>query len=806
MMRDVRFALRVLKKNPVFTAAAVLTLALGIGLNATIFSIFDAMALRPVALPGSTRALTMYQDIRGDIHRNVIGGPGLFSFPEYVDYRDNNHVFTGLAAYMPEFRALVDADVKPVQGQLTTCNFFPVLGVSPAMGRGFLPNECDAADGGPVIVLSDAFWRSHFGGDPRILGRTIKLNRIPLTVIGIAPAGFTGTEVVAASYWVPISMQWSLFGHSDPTPFTAQDDMAWLTLIGRLQPGGSEEQARADLGVIAARRDAQFKNRVTTVSVGEPNMFGRQDKRRAILAVGSVFMAAVALVLLIACANIANLMLARASARQREIAVRLAIGASRGQLIRQLLIESLLIAAAGGVLGTAVSFSSARALVGILLRTPDIDPLTIPIAPDARVFLYALLLVLMAACVFGLMPALHATRPDLTRTLKEGTDGSGSRSRLRGTLVGTQVAVSTVLLVTAGLLLRGLAHARTADPGFNLDQTTTMSFDLRAEGYRQPRAIAFHHKLDALLTTIPGVIASVQATGAPLAGRHYFSSFSKPGEARARQMEYNVVSPGFFATVGIPIVRGRDFATTDETGEYAIVSEAAANAFWPGEDPLGKKIRAERIYTIVGVARDAQVSELGVAHAPFIYLSRSDADALEMGTVIVRSSAPLATVGAALRAGALAEDRDLHLRVAPLRDNMRGYIDASRMLAGLSGTLAALALVLASIGIYGTVAFTVARRTREIGIRIALGAAGHHVIAEVTRHAIRTVAVGAGIGLSICLLVTRVLERVLFGVSALDAAAFVGVPVLLFTVALVATVIPARRAVGVDPMVALRAE
>jgi hypothetical protein len=333
-----------------------------------------------------------------------------------------------------------------------------------------------------------------------------------------------------------------------------------------------------------------------------------------------------------------------------------------------------------------------------------------------------------------------------------------------------------------------------------------MSFDLRAEGYRQPRAIAFHHKVDALLKTIPGVIASVQAAGAPLGGRHYFSSFSRPGETRARQMEYNVVSPGFFATVGIPIVRGRDFATSEESGEYAIVSEAAASAFWPGEDPLGKKIHAEHTYTIIGVARDAQVSELGVAHAPFIYLSRSNADALEMGTVVVRSSAPLTTVGAALRAGVLAEDRDLHLRIAPLRDNMRGYIDASRMLAGLSGTLAALALALASIGIYGTVAFTVARRTREIGIRIALGAAGHHVIAEVTRHAIRTVAVGSGVGLLICLLVTRVLERVLFGVSALDAAAFLGVQVVLFTVALVATVIPARRAVGVDPMVALRAE
>jgi putative ABC transport system permease protein len=805
-MHDVRYALRGLRRNPGFTVAAILTLSLGIGLNTTIFSIFDALALRPLRLPGSAPAVTLYQDMRGDFTRGMMGGPSLFSYPEYLDYQENNHVFSSITAYTPEFRALVDADVKPVSGQLAACNFFAVLGVAPAMGRGFLPNECAAVDAGPVIVLSDAFWRSHFGADRNVLGRTIKVNRIPFTVVGVAPPGFTGTEVEAASYWVPTSMQWALSGRSDPRPIQTQPDMAWLTLIGRMKPGISMAQARADLAVIAARRDGQYKNRVTTLTVTEPNMFGRKDKRRAIFAVGAVFLVAVGMVLLIACANIANLFLARATARQREIAIRLAMGASRARLVRQLVVESLLIAAAGGVLGTAVSFASARALVAAVLRTPDVGALTIPVAADFRVFAYAFLLVLVAAAVFGLAPALQATRPDLNSTLKEGSDGSGSRSRLRGTLVAVQVAVSMILLVTAGLLLRGLSHAETIDPGFVLDQATTMTFDLHAEGYGPERAIALQRRLEELTRTLPGFVAAARATTAPLAGRHYFSVFGVQGAARSHQLQYNIVSSGFFSTVGIPLVRGRDFTRAEMNGQYAIVTEAAARALWPGQDPLGRILKGQHAYTVIGVARDAQVSELGADHEPYLYLAASDSDAAEMGTVIVRSTAPQPIVAAALRAGALAADRDLHLKIAPLRDNIRSYIDASRILASLSSALAALALLLASIGIYGTVAFSVARRTREIGIRMALGADSRHVIGAVTRQAMKTVLIGGAIGLVICSLVTRVLERVLFGVSTLDVAAFAGVPLLLLSVALMATLIPARRAVRVDPIIALRSE
>ena len=806
MMRDVRYALRVLVKNPGFTTAAVLTLALGIGANAAIFSIFDAMALRPVQLPGVTKTVKIYQDMRGEFERSVIGGPSLFSYPEYADYRDHNHVFTELTAFAPEFRALVDADVKPVEGQLAACNYFAVIGVPPALGRGFLPNECAATDAGPVVVLSDAFWRSHFAADPKVLGRTMKLNRIPLTIIGVAPAGFTGTEIMSASYWVPLSMQWSLFGRADKEPFQARDDLTWLTLLGRLRPGMSVSQARADLGIVAARRDAEAKNRVTTLLLSEPNMFARKDMRDVIMKIGTVFLVAVGLVLLIACANIANLFLARATTRQREIAIRLAIGASRAQLVRQLLVESLLIAVAGGVLGTAVSFSLARALVAVLLRTPDIDPLAIHVMPDARVFAYALLLVVVAACAFGLVPALHATRPDLNAVLKEGAEGSGTRSRLRSTFVAVQVAISMVLLVTAGLLLRGLSHAQSVDPGFALDNTTTMTVDLHAEGYGQERAVAFHRALGGWLRTVPGVVAYSEAASAPLAGRHYFGGFGISGEKQKRTVQYNLVSPGFFATVAIPIVRGRDFGPSEANGQYAIVSEAAARALWPGRDPIGQTLRGEHDYTVIGVARDAQVADLGQMHEPYVYLSASDNDALDVSTVIVRSSAPLTTVAAALRAGTLAQDRDLHLRIAPLRDNIRSYIDASRFLTSISGTLAAFALLLASIGIYGTVAFTVARRTREIGIRMALGAAASNVITVVAREAMRTIAIGGAIGLILCALATRVLERVLFGVSTLDAAAFLIVPMVLFAVAFVATYMPARKAVRVDPIIALRSE
>jgi putative ABC transport system permease protein len=805
-MRDVRYALRVLGKNPVFTATAVLTLALGIGMNTAIFSIFDAMALRPVKLPGSTPALTIYQDMRGDFRRDMIGGPSLFSFPEYVDYRDNNHVFSAVTAYMPEFHALADADVTPVHGQLAACNYFSTLGVTPARGRGFAPNECTAPGAGPVVVISDAFWRGHFGADPHVLGRTVKLNRVPLTIIGVAPASFAGTEIVASSFWVPLSMQWSLWGHTEPTPFAVRENLAWLTLIGRLRPGVTIDQARADLAVIAGRRDAEYKDRFTTVSLGEPSYFGDSEKHRVILAIGTVFLVAVGLVLLIACANVANLFLARAATRQREIAVRLAIGASRAQIIRQLLVESLLIAFAGGLLGTALSFSAARALVAVLLASPGIEPFTISVAPDLRVFSYALLLVLAAVLVFGLLPALQSTRPDVNSALKEGSQVGASRSRLRGTLVGIQVAVSMVLLVSAGLLLRGLSHAQSADPGFLTANVTTITFDLHAEGYTPARAVAFQHELSAWLGTLPGVVATSHATAAPLAGRHYVTTFSSPGGAQDKQMEYNRVSRGFFASVGIPIVRGRDFAPTEADGNYVIVSEAGARTLWPGQDPIGRTVHGEHNYTVVGVARDAQVSELGRPHEPFVYIAASDSDALDIGTIIVRSAGPQPAIASTLHAAVLAMDRDLHLSVAPLRDNMRSYVEASQFLAAISGTLAGLALLLASLGIYGTVAFMVARRTREIGIRIALGARATSVVAYMAAQTMRTVLIGAGIGLVLCLGVTRVLERVLFGVSPLDAVAWIGVPAFLIGVALVASYLPARRAASVDPLVALRAE
>jgi putative ABC transport system permease protein len=351
-----------------------------------------------------------------------------------------------------------------------------------------------------------------------------------------------------------------------------------------------------------------------------------------------------------------------------------------------------------------------------------------------------------------------------------------------------------------------LSHARSVDAGFVVDNVTTLTFDLHAEGYTPARAVAFQRELDSWIGTVPGVIAASRAFTAPLGGRHYFGQFSAPGSTPQRQLQYDHVSRGFFASVGIPIVRGRDFSPSETDGHFMIVNEAAARLLWPGRDPLGQRVHGGRDYTVVGVARDAQVSELGQEHEPYLFAAASDSDALDIGTVIVRSTAPQAIVAAALRTGALGIDRDLHLKIAPLRDNMRVYIQASQFLAAISSTLATLALLLATLGVYGTVAFMVARRTREIGIRIALGASAGTVIRYMAAQTMRTVLVAAGIGLAICLAVTRVLERVLFGVSPLDATAFLAVSAFLFGVALLASYIPARRAARVDPLVALRAE
>ena len=808
-MYDLRYALRVLKNNPGFTAAAVLTLGLGIGLNATIFSLFDALALRPLELPGRQPLASVYQDIRG-VSRSMHGGKDLFSYAEYQMYRDENKAFSGLAAYVPEMVALLGTEVAPVHGQLASCNYFSVLAAPIAMGRGFTPEECASVGAGPVVVLSDEFWRVRFDADPAILGKQIKLNRLPFTVVGVAGPSFQGTELVRPAFWAPLTMERTLYGWAGDKSYLQMPDMSWLAVVGRLKAGMSMEQARANLSVIGQQIDKTQPGRTTTLSVSAVRLLGEPEKHKVALAAGSVFLAAVALVLLIACANVANLFLARATARQREIAVRIAMGASRARLMRQLLTESALVALAGGVLGTLVALWSAAAVVKFIGTDPSDTPIMLTVAPDFRIFGYSLFLVAATALGFGLLPALQATRTDVNRSLKSGdVDPTSGRGRLRHWLVGLQVSTCMVLLIAAGLFLRALNRAQSVDPGWQMDGAVQMSVDFARENYSAPRAEAFTRDLDVRLRALPGVTRVAWGTTAPLGNAHSFSPFSTPEMTKGIQTEFVRVSPEYLSSVGLPIVSGRDFARADGQSDapLVILNESAARRFWPGQNPVGRTLKGYKdSYQVIGVVRDAEVSSLGKRHEPYLFLAARTRDALDVSSFLVRSGVPYATLAGAIRSAALGVDPDIHVKVVPLRDNVRPYVQASRLLGIVSISLGGLGLLLASLGIYGTVAFNVARRTREIGIRVALGAYSSQVTRLIVRQSMRPVVVGAAVGVALCAAVSGFLAPLLFGVGGHDAVAFAGVPAVLLLVAMGASYAPARRAVRVNPVEALRAD
>ncbi len=813
--QDIHFGLRMLRKNPGFTLVAVLTIALGIGVNSSIFAVFNSAALRPLQVPDSNRVVSMYETTHGNVTRMMRGGPSLFSYPEYREYRDRNEVFQGLAAYMPEVRATVDDGQTTVSGQVTSCNYFDVANVKPAIGRGFMQSECAAQGSGPVVVLSDRMWRDSYQADPAILGKTIRLNHAPLTVIGVVGPEFHGTHLIPAAFWTPVSNQMSVV-RSVREDMINTWDFCGFELFGRLKNDTSLKQARANLDVIAASIDKRTPGRTTQLTVDTANFFGRPDMRVVVLAVGAVILTAVGLVLLIVCANLANLMLARAAARVREVAVRLAVGASRGRLIRQLLTESLLIAMLGGMLGLAVSLWSEQALVQwVISKVPDAgDAPILNLTPDYRVFLYALALTLLTGLAFGLAPALQSSRADLNIALKLDSGIPEPRRRwMRGLLVGVQVATCMVLLISAGLLLRGLYHAQTIDPGYEMKNQAVITFDLQREGYSLPEAQNFTRTMSERLRALPGVENAIPMFGAPLANMRAIGMFGKAGDQHKIPIELNVASHGFFQSLGVPLVRGRDFteAEVNSGADLVIVNESLARQFWPGEDPIGKRIHGmafhpEKDMEVIGVAKDVQMWDLGNARKPFVFEPASPAMMLEVRTMLVRTSGDARNSIDVIRTAARSVDKAAKVDVVTLQSNIEEWVAPSRVAAGLAATLGGLGLMLSAIGIYGTVSYTVTRRVREIGIRMTLGARSGDVLKVILRRALRPVLYGVAVGMVLCIAVGQLLRSVLFGVSPLDPIAFLSVAMFLFLVALVACYLPARRALKVDPMTAIRNE
>jgi predicted permease len=753
---------------------------------------------------------------RGMTSRNVDGASSMLSYPEYLEYRDNNHVFSGLLAYQPYFGAsLAGEQPRHVQGQFVSCNYFQVLEVRPVLGERFTEADCAADGTTPVVILSAGLWHSAFDADPSVLGKTITLNRVSLTVVGVAPPGFRGTDVLSADFWVPVTMQPALDVANKN--HLADSNLSWLVAMGRLKPGTSLAQARADLSVVAGRIDQGHPGRKTTLTIEVASIFGEPEARAVVLGVGAVILGAVTLVLLIACANVANLLLAGASTRRKEIAVRLAMGASRFRLVRQLMTESLLLALIGGALGSVLSFWSFHALFQFIVAHV---PLTLPVItvdarPDLQVLAYALALTLSTGVLFGLTPALQASNPDLILALKNegsGSHSTGARSKLRSALVVAQVSVCLVLLLAAGLLARGLREAQIIDPGFSAENVCVTALDLKEQGYDGVRARLFQQRLTERIATLPGVDGVAQATVIPLSLNDWGSGIRINGNDRI-QIHFDEVSPAYFPLLNIPIIRGRNFtdAETRSAAKVAIAMDSTARRLWPNEDPVGKVFGFQSgpetwtTMQVIGVVKNTRASSLGADDDYFFYFLPAPEDHAGLN-LLVRNAGSFAATAKEIREAVRSLDPNVLAEVHALQDNLENYRWPSRMVTILSSTLGGLALLLASIGVYSVVAYMVSHRTREIGIRMTLGANALDVLRLVLGGSMRPVVLGIVIGVAGCAAVSRLLSSLLFGVSPFDPVIFTAVPAFFLAVALLASYLPARRAIRVDPAVALRYE
>ncbi len=790
-------------KHPGFAAVAILTLALGIGVNTSIFTLLYSVALRPLPVKDPAEIVNVYQTFEGGASREVAGNIVLLSYPEYLNYRDKSHAFSGLTAYAEV--TLSGDEGEKLRGLLVSDNYFSVLGGATSSGRVFSAGETQTLGQSPLAVISHSFWQRRFGADPTLIGKTLSLNHQRFTVVGIAAKEFRGTEMTVPDVWIPVSMQAEVMPGRD---YLRRSDCSWLNVVGRLKKGVSEEQAQADLGVIANQTDQEHPGQKTRVSVVSGAYLNFPEARSRGIPLVTIVILAVGLVLLLACANVSNLLLARAATRKKEIAVRLALGASRLHLISQLLTESLLLALAGGAAGLLLAFW----LPPLLFSFVPESGLQINLTPDLSVLGYAFLVSLITGVIFGLAPAIEATNLDLTYALKSEIAARGGRfgrSRLRSLLVITQVAVSFVLLIGAGLLVRSLQRAQSADPGFDPRNILVVSWDPTSAGYDAQKATTLYQQLNERLTALPGVRSVSLARVAPFAGK-LFTGIETEQRDKGRELSVNlnVITPQYFRVLGIPIIRGRQFNEEDARGSQrvAVVSKAMANRFWSSEDPLGKRFKSgSSSYEVIGVAQDISSIDIAQPDGPFFYEAARPDDLPGM-IFILRTDANTQGLVGPIEDVVHSLDRNLAVSVKQLEERLNERLQPARAGAMFSGTLSLLALLLATIGIYGLVAYFVSERTHEIGIRLALGAQKNDVLKLVLKKGMALTLIGLMIGLVCSFALTRLMTSVLFGVTTTDPLIFVTVPLCLVTVAFMACYIPARRATKVDPLVALRYE
>jgi len=825
LWKDARYAARLLVKHPGFTAVAVLSLGLGIGVNTTIFSIVNAVLLRPLPVERPGELVEIYT------HGGAEFPFSTTSYPDYLDLCEQTaDAFSGVVAHSMMLTYLrTEAGARPLLGAVVSGNFFDVLGVRPALGRAFLPEEDRVEGERPVTVVGHGFWQRELGGDPAAVGRTVRINRRDYTIVGVAPESFTGTVPgLSPELWIPMAMaeevQPAGIEDVDPSPGDTRIQRRatrWLFVKARRKPGVSFEQARARVETVMARLEAQYpdtnENRPAHVlPASDVRLHPMIDGTLGPMAAALLGM--VGLVLLVACANVANMLLARANARRREIAVRLALGAGRGRLVRQLLTESLLLASTGAAVGLLLTAWSTRVLATMPLPVPV--PLELDFGQDARVLVFTAAIALATAVVFGLAPALRASRPDLVPALKDGAAAAAVRGRRLSAgnlLVVGQVAVSLVLLVGAALMVRSASVAEGLDLGFDADRTAHVRVDLSDQGYDQAAAERFYRELVDRLRARPGIEAAAITERLPLDVSIMRNEFFIPGHrARPERAEFVIdvatVGPGYFETFGIPILQGRGFTDRDTpaTPRAVIVNETMARRFWPDESAVGKRIRRRGPdgpeYEIVGVSGDHKIVTVGETPLPLVLFAWSQ-DPGRFASVAVRASGDTATALAGAVAEMQAMDPDLvFFTTETMRQTIAVKLLPVRLGAALLLVFGAIALVLAAAGLYGVIAYSVSRRTREIGLRMALGARRAGVLGLVLRQGLGLTAVGVGIGLVGAAAAGNVLSSLLYGIGAIDPAAFALAAGLLAGVATLATWVPARRAARLDPIVALREE
>lgn len=814
LIQDMKYGLRMLVKNKGFSIVAILTLALGIGANTAIFSVINALLLRPLPFNEPERIVAIRS---ADL--STEGGFGSISYPDFFDWQAQAQTIEKMAAYdSKSFTLYSDTESVRLSGATVSSDLFSILGVNPEIGRPFSAEE-DKKGGGRVLILSHDLWQTRYGSDPNIFGKTVSLNQTSYTIVGVMPASFRfPLDEDPVDFWTNVT------GDAEfppKEPLTSQRGNHFLQAVGRLQPGATIEQADAELKAISATLAQQYPDSNTNFSAKvmslSQQLYG--DVRPSLI----VLFAAVGCVLLIACANVANLLLARATARRREIAVRTALGASRWRVVRQLLTESVMLAIVGGAAGLLLASFGTDLLIAI---TPTDIPRIAETSVDSRVLLFTLSVATITGLVMGIIPAINASRLDLNEMLKEGGRGSagGRRGSIRGALVVAEVAVAVTLLVGAGLLAQSFVRLMKVDSGFNPDNVLTVRAGLPGGLYETPEQITtFHERLLERIGTLPGIVSYSTVAPLPLSRNNVGVGFSVEGRANptGRPFPYEtalrLVGPDYFSTMGTPIKQGRGVTERDRLGQpnVIVINESLARQYFADEDPIGKRINPSMsidesgpaMREIVGVVADTRPKGPGVAPEPEVYVPISQLPAVGSITLLIRTNSNPTNLIAAVRQEIASIDSKVPVyEVRMLNEYFSETVAQPRFNSLLSGIFAALALLLTGIGLYGVISYSVSQSTQEIGVRMALGAQPRDVLRLIIKKGMLLTLIGLALGLTVAFPMTRFMESLLYGVTATDTVTFATVSVVLAAVALLACWIPARRATRIDPMVALRYE